>query len=91
MKVTQGEANCFSNQVLVFNELPKSVRCSPTVNSFKHKAKQYYIDKAFARQGVLEMPAQFVIGRLFVCFVLFACFFVGFFVVFIVVFFHVVF
>ena len=28
MKVTRGEANCFSNQDLVFNELPKSVRCS---------------------------------------------------------------
>ena len=41
MKVTRGEANCFSNQALVFNELPKSVRCSPTVNSFKHEAKKY--------------------------------------------------
>ena len=49
MKVTQGEANCFSNQALVFNELPKSVRCSPTVNSFKHEAKKYYMDKALAR------------------------------------------
>ena len=26
MKVTRGKANCFSNQALVFNELPKSVR-----------------------------------------------------------------
>ena len=34
MKVTRVEANCFSNQALVFNELLKSVRCSPTVNSF---------------------------------------------------------
>ena len=49
MKVTRGEANCFSNQALVFNELPKSVRCSPTVNSFKHEAKKYYMDKALAR------------------------------------------
>ena len=49
MKVTWGEANCFSNQALVFNELPKSVRCSPTVNSFKHEAKKYYMDKALAR------------------------------------------
>ena len=49
MKVTQGEANCFSNQALVFNELPKSVRCSPTVSSFKHEAKKYYMNKAFAR------------------------------------------
>ena len=49
MKVTWGEANCFSNQTLVFNELPKSVRCSPTVNNFKHEAKKYYMDKALAR------------------------------------------
>ena len=41
MKITREEANCFSNQALVFNELPKSVRCSPTVNSFKHEAKKY--------------------------------------------------
>ena len=49
MKVTRGEANCFSNQALVFNELPKSARCSPTVNSFKHEANKYYMDKALAR------------------------------------------
>ena len=49
MKVTRGEANCFSNQTLVFNELPKPVRCFPTVNSFKHEAKKYYMDKAHAR------------------------------------------
>ena len=49
MKVTRGKANCFSNQALVFNELPKSVRCSPTVNSFKHDAKKYYMDKALAK------------------------------------------
>ena len=41
MKVTRGEANCFSNQALVFNKLSKSVRCSPTVNSFKNEAKKY--------------------------------------------------
>ena len=39
MKVTWGEANCFSNQALVFNELPKTVRCSPTVNSSEHEKK----------------------------------------------------
>ena len=39
MKMTRGETNCFSNQALVFNELPKFVRCSPTVNSFKYDAK----------------------------------------------------
>ena len=49
MKVTRGEANCFSNQALVFNELPKSVSCSPTVDSLKHEAKKYYMDKALAR------------------------------------------
>ena len=49
MKGTRGEANCFSNQAMVFKELPKSVRCSPTVNSFKHEAKKYYMDKALAR------------------------------------------
>ena len=49
MKVTRGEVNCFSNQALVFNELPKSVRCSPTVNSFKHEAKKYYMNKALVR------------------------------------------
>ena len=49
MKVTRGEANCFSNQALVFNELPKSVRCSPTINSFKYEAKKYNMDKALAR------------------------------------------
>ena len=49
MKMTRGETNCFSNQALVFNELPKSVRCSPTVNSFKHDAKKYYMDKALAK------------------------------------------
>ena len=53
MKVTRAEANCFSNQTLVFNELSKSVRCSPTVNSFKHEAKKYYMDKALA--GSLSM------------------------------------
>ena len=31
------------------NELPKSVRCYPTVNSFKHEAKKYYMDEALAR------------------------------------------
>ena len=46
MTVTRGEAHCFSNQALVFNELPTSVRCSPAVNSFKHEAKKYYVDKA---------------------------------------------
>ena len=49
MKVTRGEANCFSNQALAFNELFKSVRCCPTVNSFKHEAKEYYMNKALAR------------------------------------------
>ena len=49
MKGTWGEANCFSNQTLVFSELPKSVRCSPTVNSFKHEANKYYMDKGLAR------------------------------------------
>ena len=49
MKVTREEPSDFSNQALVFNELPKSVRCSPTVNSFKHEAKKYYMDKALAR------------------------------------------
>ena len=49
MKVTRGEANCFSNQALVFNELSKSVRCSAAVNSFKREAKKYYMDKALAR------------------------------------------
>ena len=49
MKVTRGEANCFSNQALAFNELFKSVRCCPTVNSFKHEAKKYYMNKALAR------------------------------------------
>ena len=49
MKVTRGKANCFSNRALVFNELPKSVRCSHTVNSFNHEAKKYYMDKALAR------------------------------------------
>ena len=49
MKVTRGEGNCFSNQTMVFKELSKSVRCSPTVNSLKHKAKKYYMDKALAR------------------------------------------
>ena len=51
MKVTQGEAYCFSNQALVSNELRKSVRCSPTVNNFKHEAKKYYKDKALARSS----------------------------------------
>ena len=49
MKMTREEANCFSNQALVFNELPKSVSCSPTVDSLKHEAKKYYMDKALAR------------------------------------------
>ena len=49
MKVIREEANCLSNQALVFNELPKSVRCSPTVNGFKYEAKKYYMDKALAR------------------------------------------
>ena len=49
MKVTRGEANYFSNQALFFKELLKSVRCSPTVNSFKHEEKKYYMDKALAR------------------------------------------
>ena len=49
MKVSRGEANCFSNQTLVFNELSTSVRCSPTVNRFKHEAKKYYMDKSLAR------------------------------------------
>ena len=49
MKVLRGEANCFSNKGLVFNQLPKSVRCSPTVNSFKHETKKYYMGKALAR------------------------------------------
>ena len=29
--------------------LASYVRCSPTVNSFKHEAKKYYMDKALAR------------------------------------------
>ena len=49
MKVTRGEVNCFSNQALIFNELPKSLRCSPTVDSFKDEAKKYYMDKTLAR------------------------------------------
>ena len=49
MKVIPGEANYFSNQALFFKELLKSVRCSPAVNSFKHEAKKYYMDKALAR------------------------------------------
>ena len=49
MKVSRGKANCFSNQTLVFNELPTSVRCSPTVNIFKHEAKKYCMDKSLAR------------------------------------------
>ena len=49
IKVTRGEANCFSNKALVFNELSKSVRYSPTVNSFKYEAKKYYMDKVLAR------------------------------------------
>ena len=49
MKVTREEANCFSNQALVFNKLHKSVRYYPNVNSFKHKAKKYYMVKALAR------------------------------------------
>ena len=49
MKVTRGEVNCFSNQALVFNELPKPVRCSPTINSFKHEVKKCYMAKALSR------------------------------------------
>ena len=49
MKMTRGEPNCFSNQALAFNELPKPLRCSPTVDSFKHEARKYYMDKALAR------------------------------------------
>ena len=47
IKVTRGEANCFSNQDLVFNELPKSVRCS-NVSDINMKQKKYYMDKALA-------------------------------------------
>ena len=49
MKVTLGETNCYSNQALVFNELPKSVRYSPTVDSFEHEEKKHYMEKALAR------------------------------------------
>ena len=48
IKVTRGEANCFSNQDLVFNELPKSARCSH-VSDINMKQKKYYMDKALAR------------------------------------------
>ena len=69
MKVTGAEANCFSNQALVFNELSKSVRCSPTVNSFKHETKKYYMDKAPARS--LSMYFSSVVANCVFFFTLF--------------------
>ena len=49
MKVSRGEPHSFRQQALIFNDLPRAVRCSTSYASFKRASRNFFMDKALTR------------------------------------------
>ena len=49
MNVERGKPGTFSEQAIIFNELPKNIRLINNYSKFCKEAKTYFRDKALAR------------------------------------------